>query len=133
MGLFSLFSRKSKASTGSPPTSAVERWKDDVYALFASAYGLEKEDVEEFVDEAVQQGQTKRKHRIETANARFLRGIGFRDVGGRNQTWLDEDGRELVLHDVRLDELTFRIKNQRGGRSRIKLDPVGQMVEYLPG
>ncbi|HUH78160.1 MAG TPA: hypothetical protein VLZ53_12410, partial [Devosia sp.] len=58
---------------------------------------------------------------------------GFRDVGGREETWLDDQDRELVLHDHRKDAIIFRIKEKRGGRSKILLDRHGKMVEYVAG
>lgn len=70
---------------------------------------------------------------VESHNERFLQQLGFRDVGGRDETWLDDEDRELVIHDHRTDALIFRIKGQRNGRSRILLDEAGRMIDYQPG
>lgn len=71
---------------------------------------------------------------VATHNERFLQQLGFRDVGGREETWLDDEDRELVIYDdQRTDALIFRIKGQRNGRSRILLDDEGRMVDYQPG
>jgi hypothetical protein len=70
---------------------------------------------------------------IDDHNEAFLQNVGIHSVGGNEDTWLDEQDRELVIADKRTDALIFRIKEKRGGRSRILLDADGRMTSYQPG
>lgn len=67
---------------------------------------------------------------IEDHNLRFLELMGFRDVGGRDETLIDPEGREIRLDDMREDAILFKVQGRRGVRARIELDRTGRMLDY---
>lgn len=69
---------------------------------------------------------------VERHNESFLAAEGIRAVGGREETWIDGSGQEMVMHDERVDAIVFRIPGKRNGRARIELDPSGRMLNYVP-
>lgn len=69
---------------------------------------------------------------VERHNEAFLAAEGIRAVGGREETWIDGNGTEMVMHDQRDDAIVFRIPGKRNGRARIELDASGRMVSYQP-
>lgn len=69
---------------------------------------------------------------IEAHNLDFMSRAGIRDVGGREQTYIDGSGTELRLDDVRRDAMVFRVPGRRGLRAYIDLDGHGRMTGYRP-
>ncbi|MCK2055265.1 hypothetical protein [Methylobacterium sp. 37f] len=79
-----------------------------------------------------QRGQRVRTYNLERANLDFMDANGIRDVGGREDTFIDASGNELKLDDVRRDAMVFRLPGRRGARAYIDLDACGRMVAYRP-
>jgi hypothetical protein len=79
-----------------------------------------------------QRGRRRRAFAIEAHNMEFMAREGIRDVGGREETYLDGQGNELKLDDVRSDAMVFRVPGRRGARAYIDLDGQGRMTGYRP-
>ena len=69
---------------------------------------------------------------VEAHNLEFLNREGIRDVGGREETFLDRFDNELKRDDVRRDAIVFRVHGRRGARAYIDLDADGRMTGYRP-
>jgi hypothetical protein len=78
----------------------------------------------------LQRGKRVRAFALEAHNMDFLGREGLRDVGGREDTYLDRFGNELKLDDVRRDAMVFRVQGRRGARAYIDLDNHGRMTGY---
>ena len=79
-----------------------------------------------------QRGKRVRAFAIERHNLDFMAREGIRDVGGREETYLDGNGTELKLEDVRRDAMVFKLPGRRTVRAYIDLDPEGRMLAYRP-
>lgn len=73
-----------------------------------------------------------RRFRIERHNLAFLKRSGIRDVGGADETFVDAEGRELNIRDVRKDAIVFAVDGDTARRAYIRLDEKGRMTSYEP-
>lgn len=80
----------------------------------------------------LQRGRRVRAFALERDNLAFMDACGIRDVGGREDTFVDAAGNELKLDDVRRDAMVFRVQGRRGARAYIDLDASGRTVGYRP-
>jgi hypothetical protein len=79
-----------------------------------------------------QRGKRTRAFAIERHNLDFMAREGIRDVGGREETYLDSAGTEMKLDDVRRDAMVFKLVGRRNARAYIDIDPDGRMLAYRP-
>lgn len=79
-----------------------------------------------------QRGRRVRTFALERDNLAFMNANGIRDVGGREETFVDAAGNELKLDDVRRDAMVFRVQGRRGARAYVDLDASGRMIAYRP-
>lgn len=79
-----------------------------------------------------QRGRRVRTFALERDNLAFMDAHGIRDVGGREETFVDAVGNELKLDDVRRDAMVFRVQGRRGARAYVDLDASGRMIAYRP-